>query len=382
MHIDRKWVAVLSVLVAVNVVLAGLLYLRSLDRPADPYRPRQGFGSDMTPSILLPSHDPNRWEERPAALAGRAPGYSMEAGWEAVRVYAVWGGDLRSWVKNTGSNDLFIYSFALEGDWGAAITISVGLTVHPGEQKYLGLLHFPGPPSAGTHNFTFRTGLLARAPGDLIALWHDYGVIGNFMKPQTFRPLAAAPHYKEIKNPAYFFDRANKVMNSNDPAVVRKSGEIASRFSGGYSIYQAAAAFDFVHNNMTYASEPAGRDLWQPPSETLSILKGDCEDYTLLLSALITAMGGTTRFHVENDHAFLSVYAGTDLPAAADALSRYYNTDLELASFHDGYGYWLAADGTDSMFLGGIPLGGEPLEGSGWGLTNTTFHYPVDMLPD
>jgi hypothetical protein len=110
-------------------------------------------------------------------------------------------------------------------------------------------------------------------------------------------------------------------------------------------------------------------------------MTGDCEDHAFLMAALITAMGGNARFHMEKEHAFLSVYVGMDMNAVQVALEKYYNTPLEVASFHDTSGYWLAADSTASMYLGGLPLGGQPLT-SGWGLTNTTFHYVVDMMPD
>jgi transglutaminase-like putative cysteine protease len=142
-----------------------------------------------------------------------------------------------------------------------------------------------------------------------------------------------------------------------------------------------AAAFDHVFENVVYVNDPAGRDYWASPNETLQKMTGDCEDHAILLSALITAMGGNARFHMEKDHAFLSVYVGVDMDAVHVALEKYYNTPLEVASFHDRSGYWLAADSTASMYLGGLPLGGQPLD-QGWGLTNTTFHYVVDMIAD
>ena len=385
MQLNRKWLAVLAALVIANVALAGMLYARLTASVPDPLAPRSGFKDGMLHVPLFPSGDPNTWETAPSASARFPPGYSLQASWTAGRAYAGWGGDMRYWLKNTGPNDIFIYGIGLEGDWGPSVCATVGVTIEPGQQKYLGMLHFPGPDAAGTYNFTFKTGLLAKGlEGDILPMvkWLDYGYVANAMKPIEFRPLAQPHQFKERTNPAYYFDKANRLMNSKDTAVLQKADDMLARFPGQYSIHQAAAAFDFVHSNITYKAEPSGEDVWQSPAETLSLLTGDCEDYTLLLAAMITALGGTTRFHVETDHAFLSVYVGTDLPAATDALSRYYNTKLHVASFSDRYGYWMTADATDSGFLGALPLGGEPLEASGWGLTNTTVHYPVDLLPD
>ena len=383
---NRKWLAVLAALVVVNIALAGMLYIRLTASAPDPLAPRPGFKESMLHVPLFPAGDPNAREQAPDAMNGTPSGYSMQASWSSGKVYAGWGGDVRYWLKNTGPNRLFVYGIAFEGDWGQSVCATVGVTIAPGQKQYLGMLHFPGPDVPGTYNFTFKTGLFAesmRAIGNgSVDGWWDYGYVSNGMKPIAFRPLAEPHQFKERTNPAYYFDKANRLMNSDDAAVLQRADGILARFPGQYSIYQAAAAFDLVHSNITYKAEPPGEDDWQSPAETLNLLSGDCEDYTLLLAAMITALGGTTRFHVETDHAFLSVYVGTDLSAATDALSRYYNTKLHVASFRDRYGYWITADATDSEFLGALPLGGEPLAAGGWGLTNTTVHYPVDMLPD
>jgi hypothetical protein len=385
-QLNRKWLAVLAALVVVNIALAGMLYIRLTASAPDPLAPRSGFKQSMLHVPLFPTEDPNTWEEAPNTGFGAPSGYSMQASWASDKVYAGWGGDVRYWLKNTGPNDLFIYGIAFEGDWGPSVCATVGVTILPGQKKYLGMLHFPGPDVAGTYNFTFKTGLFAEStrvnengsPNG----WWDYGYVSNGMKPIAFRPLAQPHRFKERTNPAYYFDKANRLMNSKDAAVLQKADEILARIPGQFSIYQAAAAFDFVHTNITYKAEPAGQDHWQSPAETLELMTGDCEDYTLLLAAMMTAMGGTTRFHVETDHAFLSVLVGTDLQGATDALGRFYNTDLRVASIGDRSGNWITADATDSDYLGALPLGGEPLAAGGWGLTNTTVHYPCDMLPD
>lgn len=39
---------------------------------------------------------------------------------------------------------------------------------------------------------------------------------------------------------------------------------------------------DLVNQSIKGLAEPAGRDLWQTPEETLQLHTGDCEDYALL----------------------------------------------------------------------------------------------------
>jgi hypothetical protein len=374
--------------VAVNVVMAGLLYARLREVPPDPMVSVAGFRAAQLRAPDLPSGDPNHWEEKPSNGSGSAPsaGFSIQSRFNIGAAYAVWGGELRCWVQNTGKQNIFVYGFSIEGDWGAATCATVGITVEPGVERYLGILHFSGPISAGNHQFTLKTAVMVRTPAPFgirpYYWWYDYGWVGDSVKTIKFSPLGETPHYTEKSNPRYYFDKANRIMNSNDPAVFAKASEIAANYSGVYNIHQAAAAFDYVFENVAYVNDPAGRDYWASPNETLQKMTGDCEDHAILLAALITAMGGNARFHMENDHAFLSVYVGmVDMASIQSALERYYNTPLKVACFQDKSGYWLAADSTASMYLCGLPLGGQPLESS-WGLTNTTFHYIVDMMPD
>jgi transglutaminase-like putative cysteine protease len=380
--INRKYLAILAVLVAVNIVMAGLLYARLRERPVDPMAPVAGFTASQINVPGLPADDPNHWETKPASGYGRPPsaGYSLQSRFNMGTSYAVWGGELRCWVQNTGQKDMFVYGFSIEGDWVTPVCATVGITVQPGVERYLGILHFPGPALPGNYHFTVKTAIMVPTfVGGLLQSWYDFGHVGNAVKNIQILPVGEKPHYSEIKNPRYYFDKTNRIM-AKDGSAKTKAAEIVANYSGGYSIYQAAAAFDFVFGNVVYVNDPAGRDYWATPDETLQKMTGDCEDHALLLSALITALGGNARFHVEKDHAFLSVFAGNDISAAQLALERYYNTGLQAAYFQDRFGYWLAADSTASMYLGGLPLGGEPLA-SGWGLTNTTFHYIVDMMP-
>ena len=386
MEVGRKWLAALAVLVAVNLAMAGLLYVRLQERLADPMAPVAGFRQSQLVAPDIPSGDPNRWEEKPTRTVRPSfdASFSIETRFEVGQAYASWGGEARCWVKNTGSQKTFVYGFSFEGDWGALACATVGISIQPGSERYLGMLHFPGPADFGRyHRFTIKTALMAPAPlgPDSIQWWYDFGYVGNTERTIAFLPQGGDPHYSERSNPKYYFEKANRIMSSNDPGVLALASELAANHSGVYNIYQLAGAFDYVFDNLKYVNDPAGKDDWATPNETLRKMGGDCEDHAFLMAALATAMGGNARFHMEKDHAFLSVFVGRNIGAVQAALEKYYNTPLEVASFQDAGGFWLVADSTASMYLGGLPLGGQPLA-SGWGLTNTTFHYVIDMMPD
>jgi len=67
------------------------------------------------------------------------------------------------------------------------------------------------------------------------------------------------------------------------------------------SVLHAMSIFKEVRNRWNYVYDPAGEDYYASASETLSqlesddLLKGDCDDYSIMIAALIKATGGETQ---------------------------------------------------------------------------------------
>ena len=67
------------------------------------------------------------------------------------------------------------------------------------------------------------------------------------------------------------------------------------------SVLHAMSIFKEVRNRWNYVYDPKGEDYYASASETLSqlesddLLKGDCDDYSIMISALIKATGGETQ---------------------------------------------------------------------------------------
>ena len=94
----------------------------------------------------------------------------------------------------------------------------------------------------------------------------------------------------------------------------------------------------------SYVRDPRGRDYYQSASETLKIGKdagcvgaGDCDDFAILMAALIEAIGGTTRivlaYGPSGSHAYTEVYLGqlddqsNRMKDVINWLKQEYNTD-------------------------------------------------------
>ena len=156
-------------------------------------------------------------------------------------------------------------------------------------------------------------------------------------------------------------------------------GEITS--PGKYNIIQVCQIFDYLQEEIKYTQEPPGEDNWLSPIETLKNCSGDCEDFAMLFSALVTAKGGTARIYMTDNHAFAAVYIGDKKNAAAlfQDIESYYGVNLFFAVFEDEFGYWLVADPLGSFYLGGLPANsnanGPPKENNlySWGFVKTAF---------
>lgn len=75
---------------------------------------------------------------------------------------------------------------------------------------------------------------------------------------------------------------------------------------------EAEAIFNFVRDHVRYVRDVLDVETLSTPSMTLAGLIGDCDDQTMLLSAMLESVGYTTRFVIEGyqapghfDHVYL-----------------------------------------------------------------------------
>jgi transglutaminase-like putative cysteine protease len=151
-------------------------------------------------------------------------------------------------------------------------------------------------------------------------------------------------------------------VDFEDPQIVNKASEIISHYPGDYNIYQVLAIFDFMLDELVYISDPDGRDYWATCTETLDREGGDCEDFSILFSSLIGAIGGTTRIYLTKTHAFPALYVG-DLAqknSVLDAIREYYGTEPRFVIFQEDGDHWLVSDPAGSLYMGGLPADAQP----------------------
>lgn len=122
----------------------------------------------------------------------------------------------------------------------------------------------------------------------------------------------------------YLFD---SYVDYDDPLVRHTALVIVAASPGEYSIQQICKIYNYIRNEKyltkgwSYIQDPRENDYYQSASETLKIGKdagyvgvGDCDDFAILMAALIEAIGGTTRIILADgpsgSHAYTEVYLG------------------------------------------------------------------------
>ncbi|HPS91531.1 MAG TPA: transglutaminase-like domain-containing protein [Methanothrix sp.] len=117
-------------------------------------------------------------------------------------------------------------------------------------------------------------------------------------------------------------------VEPNNSAVRHEAVVLAAKYPGDRTIDQISSIYSYLKNGAdskkgwSYVADTRGIDSFMYANETLRIGEearcvgaGDCDDFAILMSALIESIGGTTRIilarnNITGGHAYAEVYLG------------------------------------------------------------------------
>lgn len=90
---------------------------------------------------------------------------------------------------------------------------------------------------------------------------------------------------------------------------------VAAKYPGDYNISQICSVYDELFSNWKYVNDPRGQEYIAKASTTIKAeLKGDCDDFAILMATMIESIGGKTRivaaYGEEGNHAYAEVFMG------------------------------------------------------------------------
>ncbi len=282
------------------------------------------------------------------------------------QIFERYGGSIRIIVMNNDTRALFLEELMFE--WvGTDInsSITVNQRIGPGERHDIMTLAVGGPPVSGAREYSLSVRLLQYRNNG----WYRMVSGGDdwlSFSEQTIDVMSLADEGENAisYNPLRYYARVNELVDFESAYVENATQPILGN-EPGYNIGKVCAIFDWLVSNVNYTEDPDGGDIWYSPDETLAAMAGDCEDYAMLLAAMVNLAGGTSRVYLTHDHAFAAVYLGKtsiDLENVTADIRAYYNTQVPVHAFRDESGYWMVADPLGSFYMGGLAVGQVPIE--------------------
>lgn len=119
-------------------------------------------------------------------------------------------------------------------------------------------------------------------------------------------------------------------MDSDNPVTRNYALSLIDKSHGGTrNIAQVCDIWEKVYDEWTYVSDPKGLEYFSSASNTIKLgLKGDCDDFAILVASLIEAAGGGTRIILAkaadggSGHAYPEVYITSD-KESFDSMAQY-----------------------------------------------------------
>jgi predicted RNA-binding Zn-ribbon protein involved in translation (DUF1610 family) len=146
-------------------------------------------------------------------------------------------------------------------------------------------------------------------------LYKDYKhmVYALFYSPYPQEVIISAvnpfPRKREIKEA---IDFENPEVRNFAVSATRKHFLEEQNENPDYrTIIQCFALFKEINNNWNYVSDPVNSEYYAKAGESLKHLSGDCDDYSIVMSACIKAIGGTPRLVHTEGHLYPELLIGS-----------------------------------------------------------------------
>ncbi len=187
-----------------------------------------------------------------------------------------------------------------------------------------------------------------------------------YLTNSTSLEIPEVPNYDEEKTNVVYPREYRRLSMNFQRGIGLGNEKIASEVfnitgkTSGYNIKDACDVFDYVNQRWEYRDEKKGEFFFDASQTINEGYKGDCDDYSIVMSALLKNMEFNTRVVTATNesygHAYPELYIGDNQETASEILryvqSRYYyaeNIWYSGRELKDGkLQYWLNFDWSGS----------------------------------
>ncbi|OKL40509.1 transglutaminase domain-containing protein [Pontibacter flavimaris] len=203
------------------------------------------------------------------------------------------------------------------------------------------------------------------------------GILGMFafnstFKAQTFEGIyddynamlvnmTSNPHkvsyFKPVRGTYFQNQRVKSSMQPTHPRVRAFAVENSTRFFHDEyyrkfgKVTRYFSLFKHIRQNWRYVNDPLGMDYYSPPTESMQLLAGDCDDYSILMASSVMAIGGEARIVITQNHMYTEVKMGhvDDLDKISYAVRTLFPDEVADGKIHfheTGEDLWINFDYT------------------------------------
>jgi hypothetical protein len=135
-------------------------------------------------------------------------------------------------------------------------------------------------------------------------------------------PPAASPQERSIRR--RIAPRVKEAIDATHPQTRNTAVGIAAQDDGPFRIEQVARIWSHVRGRWRYVNDPHGDEFFAKASDTIHVnnYAGDCDDFAIVLSAMIEAIGGRTRIVMLDGEQGGHAYAEVCLPEPAEDVAQ------------------------------------------------------------
>ncbi len=170
------------------------------------------------------------------------------------------------------------------------------------------------------------------------SLYDDYNAV---LVSMTNNPNNVS-YFKPVKGTYFQERRVKNAMQPTHPQVRAFAVENSTRYYNGeyYSKYNKLARyfslFKHIRVNWKYVNDPRNTDYYSAPIESIGLLAGDCDDYSILMASSVMAVGGEARIIISESHMYTEVKVGTmdDLDKVSEAVRTLFPDEVNGGKIH------------------------------------------------
>lgn len=150
-------------------------------------------------------------------------------------------------------------------------------------------------------------------------------------------PPAASPQERSIRR--RIAPQVQGAIDPTNPVTRNAAVRVAAQDEGPFRVEQVARIWSHVRGRWAYANDPRGDEYFGRASETISNLTedgkyaGDCDDFAILLAAMMEAVGGEARIVMldgeQGGHAYAEVCLHEEPQQVAQRLAVHYRRNWD-----------------------------------------------------